>query len=428
MGYYLSALPAQTTTRLMFYYLLRPVARYVLRYYYRNIDLSGLEQIPKNAAVILAANHPTAFIEPCVLACFQPRTLWFLARGNLFTNRFFNALLAAVNILPVFRMEDGGYGRLKDNFGTFDACFTALSRGRAIMMLAEGRCIHEKALRPIRKGTARLALGAMQRDSTLKEVYIVPVGCNFTHGDRARGQVMIRCGKPILASDFMAEFRDNEATAIKSLTLHLRARLSPLVVQFPDQDRAAIGEARLELDRAIHGVDRVEGVTHTGEQLDRELTLAASMPAAAPKLTAFFNRLDRQRISVGAVAGAGKVEEKQSSLARWLRVALAGVLLLPQLPLWLIGEYYYDTPKHIEFASPLRFAVLAGGTFLLYPILLILLPWLGKAYLLLSILTVRFSIRQLEHFRWWRERRRVGQLVPAERAGIKADLTELVDR
>lgn len=410
----------------MIYYLIRPVARYVLRYYYRNIDLTGLEHIPQGAAVVLAANHPTAFIEPCILACFQPRTLWFLARGNLFKNRFFNALLAAVHILPVFRLEDGGYGKLKDNFDTFEACFAALSRGQAIMMLAEGRCIHEKALRPIRKGTARLALGAMQRDSTLKEVYIVPVGCNFTHGERARGQVMIRCGEPILASAFMAAFRDNEATAIKSLTLHLRSRLSPLVVQFPDQERAAIGEARLELDRAVHGVEQLEGISHRGDQLDRELTLAATTPAAAPKLTAFFNRLDRQRISVGAVAGAKQVGEKQSSPTRWLGAGLACCLLLPQLPLWLISEYFYDKPKHIEFASPVRFAVLAGGTFLIYPILLLLLPWVAKIYLLLSILTVRFSIAQLEQWRWWRARRRVWQLVPAERSSIRAEMAELV--
>jgi 1-acyl-sn-glycerol-3-phosphate acyltransferase len=44
----------------MVYHLVRPVARYVLRYYYRNIDLTGLENIPADAPVILAVNHPTA--------------------------------------------------------------------------------------------------------------------------------------------------------------------------------------------------------------------------------------------------------------------------------------------------------------------------------------------------------------------------------
>ena len=93
----------------MLYYLVRPVVRYVLSYYYRNIDVSGLENIPQDAAVILAANHPTGFIEPCILACFQSRPLRFLARGSVFVNAIYNRLLAAVNILPVFRWEDGGY-------------------------------------------------------------------------------------------------------------------------------------------------------------------------------------------------------------------------------------------------------------------------------------------------------------------------------
>lgn len=407
----------------MLYYLVRPVARYVLRYYYRNIDLTGLENIPRNAAVILAANHPTAFIEPCILACFQPRTLWFLARGNLFKNAFFNSLLAAVHILPVFRIEDGGYGKLKNNFSTFDACFRALSQGKAIMNLAEGRCIHEKALRPMRKGTARLALGAMQRDPTLREVYIVPVGCNFTHADRVRDQVLIRCGEPILASEFMDEFRDNEATAIKNLTSHLRARLSPLVVQFADRDRAALGEARLELDRARYNAGLVYGITYDGKQLDRELEIAAETPAENSNLTHFFNRLDRQGVRVGAVAGARRVV-KQSPV--WLRSLLAILLQLPQLPLWLLAEYIGSSqPKHVEFYSPVRFAVVAGGTFLLYPLLLLFLPWPLKIWLVVALLTVNWSVHQWENLQRWYQRRKVERMVNVERKGLADALSQL---
>lgn len=407
----------------MVYSLVRPVARYVLRYYYRNIDLTGLENIPKNAAVVLAANHPTAFIEPCILACFQPRTLWFLARGNLFKNAFFNSLLAAVHILPVFRLEDGGYGRLKDNFGTFEACFRALSKGKAIMNLAEGRCIHEKALRPLRKGTARLALGAMQRDATLKEVYIVPVGCNFTHADRVRDQVMIRFGEPILTSEFMDEFRGNEAIAIKNLTSHLRSRLSPLVVQFPDRQRAAIGEARLELDRARHQTRLIHGTTHDGQQLNRELEIAANTPAADEKITRLFNRLDRQDVHVGAVAGARKIV-KQSPV--WLRSLIAVLLQLPQMPLWLLAEFIgASKPKHVEFYSPVRFAVVTGGTFLLYPLLLLFLPWPLKIWLVIALLTVNWSAHQWENLRDWYRRRKVERMVDGEREEVMADVDHL---
>jgi 1-acyl-sn-glycerol-3-phosphate acyltransferase len=401
----------------MVYYLVRPIARYILRYYYRNIDLTGLENIPADAPVILAANHPTAFIEPCIMACFQPRTLWFLARGNLFKNGLFIALLNAVNILPVYRLEDGGYEKLKDNFDTFDACFKALSRNRAIMILAEGRTIHEKALRPIRKGTARIALGALERDPTLKEVYIVPIGANFTNADRVRGQVMIRCGTPILASEYLEEYRSGEATAIRNLTSHLRSRLSSLVVQFPDQARANIGEGRLVLHRNDVQAGQTYGITHDGKQLDRELSIAADTPEHAPELAHYFNALHQQGLADGAVAGA-RNGQKQGGVP-WIKVLLASLFQLPQLPLWLLAEFIGATqPKHIEFYSPVRFAVLTVGTLFLYPILLLLLPWPIKIWLLVSIFTVGWSLRQLEKVQQWYAKRKVERLVAAERTRL----------
>lgn len=393
----------------MIYHFVRPIVRFILRYYYRNIDLTGLENIPKNAAVILAANHPTAFIEPCIMACFQPRTLWFLARGDLFKNWLAKWALAAVNILPVFRMEDGGFGKIRNNFGTFDACYQALSARKAIMILAEGRCVHEKALRPLRKGTARLALGAMTRDSTLPEVYIVPVGVNFTHAGRVRGTVMVRCGPPILASAYMDEFRENEATAIKSLTSHLRSRMTPLIVQFPSRELADVGEARLETDRDQHQSHARYGVTSFGDQLDRELSLAETTTddpnPGRYRLRLGQNGLDRP--PAGKAAGG---------LLVWLKAALGLALQVPYLPLWLIAEYIAtDKPKTIEFYSPVRFAAVAGCTMVLFPLGLLFLPVLIKVWLLLCLLSVRWSFRQWETAREWQRASRWAQLVPQER-------------
>lgn len=401
----------------MVYHLVRPVARYVLRYYFRNIDLTGLENIPANAPVILAANHPTAFIEPCIMACFQPRTLWFLARGNLFNKSLFSALLNAVNILPIYRLEDGGYEKLKDNFDTFDACFQALSRRRAIMILAEGRTIHEKTLRPIRKGTARIALGALDNDPTLKEVYIVPIGVNFTRAEHVRSQAMIRCGAPILASEYLDEYRRGEATAIRNLTSHLRSRLSPLVVQFPDQERSSIGEGRLVLHRNDVQADQKYGITHDGKQLDRELSIAAATPEQAPELAHYFNALHQQGLTEGAVAGA--MNKRKYKAVPWVKVVLAILFQIPQFPLWLLSEYIgASRPKHIEFYSPVRFAAVTVGTFVLYPILLWQLPWTGKLWLLTAIITVGWSLRQLEKVKQWYEARKVERLVAAERGRL----------
>jgi len=407
----------------MIYHLVRPIARYILRYYFRNIDITGLENIPKNAAVILAANHPTAFIEPCIMACFQPRTLWFLARGNLFKNAAATALLNAVNILPIYRRQDGDYEKLKDNFNTFAECYRALSKQRAIMILSEGRTIHEKALRRIRKGTARIALGALDQDSTLREVYIVPIGCNYTAAHRVRSQVMVRCGEPIPASKFMDEYRRSEGTAIKNLTEHLRARLSSLVVQFPEHDRAGIGESRLELDRVRNNIRNLYGITHNGQQLDRELAIAANTPAEAPELTRYFNRLQHNDLGPSASSGgadtAGTMNGPKKQGPTWLRAAFGVLLQLPHLPLWFIGEYIADTKvNHVEFYSPVRFAALAIGTLVLVPLGLIFLSWPLKIWLLLALFSVNWSIRQWETLGRLRQSRRWLRLADEERGWL----------
>lgn len=397
----------------MIYFLVRPVVRFILRYYYRNIDLTGLDNIPPDAAVILAANHPTAFIEPCIMACFQPRTLWFLARGDLFKNKLAQWALSAVHILPVFRLEDGGFRKLRNNFSTFDACYRALSARRAIMILAEGRCIHEKALRPLRKGTARLALGALARDSTLPEVYIVPVGVNFTHAERVRSTVMIRCGEPIPASAYRDEFMRNEASAIKSLTMHLRSRLNQLVVQFPDREAADAGEARLETDRDAHNTHQLYGITHSGKQLDRELRLAAESKGATTPLR-YRARLAQNGLDRPPSGPAGGM------LHTWLPAALAIVLQLPNLIIWAAAEAIgAAAPKTIEFYSPVRFAAVTGGTVLVYCLGVIFLTWPMKIWLISGLCLTRWSIRRWENLREWRRARRWDQLVPAERTILR---------
>ena len=127
----------------MLYRLVRPLAALGIRANYQHICISNTDRIPVDKPVILAANHPTAFMEPCILACFLGRPLYFLVRGDFFKQPLYNFLLRQLNMLPVFRMRDGGYRNLKNNYSTFEACFEALKSNKTIMILAEGRTIHE---------------------------------------------------------------------------------------------------------------------------------------------------------------------------------------------------------------------------------------------------------------------------------------------
>ena len=391
----------------MLYHLVRPVARYVLRYYYRHIDLTGLENIPRDAPVILAANHPTAFIEPCLLACFQRRTLHFLARGDLYKNALATTVLRALHILPVYRIQDGGYDKLVRNYDTFTECHEALAKNQAIMILAEGRCIHERRLRPLRKGTARIALGAMEQYNTLHEVYVVPVGVNFSAADRWRSTVMIHCGVPIKASEYLPAYRAQPATGIRELTERLRADLSPLVVQVPGERDDAAADVLLDIARNDASKDPY-GVTFTGFELDRELVAIGTLPDREGRLLRYAAQLRRYGLRDRDV-------ESGRTITFPFGVLPAGLLLLPLAPLWALAEGIALTgPRSIEFYSPVRFAAMAVGTLLYLPALL-LLPWLGKVYVIVSLLTVNWSLRQVERLADWRMAHRFKQLDLATR-------------
>lgn len=399
----------------MLYYLVRPIARYVLRYYFRHIDLTGLENIPATGPIILAANHPTAFIEPCILACFQGRPLHFLARGDLFKNGLATAALNALNILPVYRMEDGGYEKLKNNYETFAACNKALAKGKAVMILAEGRCIHEKRLRPLRKGTGRVAFGAMTAGLGIEDIKVIPVGVNFTHAEQLRSTVMIRCGKPLNVVDYLADYQENENRGIRQFTNDLRTALEPLVIQVADPETDDLAEAVLELDRSDHRTQLTYGITHDGKQLDRELKLVKELPKNAGAVKNYFHRLTQFKVVDPAVGGVYQGDLKRGLLG-WIKSLVASLLLLWHLPLILIGEYIGSvSTRAIEFYSPVRFATCAIGM-AVYPFFwLIGLNVIVIAYSFLAIIGVRWAFKEWEATRRWYDARMAWRQIPPER-------------
>ena len=231
----------------MFYELTRPFAKIAIGIYFRKIYLSNKEAIPKDKPVILATNHPTAFIDPCVMACYQGRPLHFLARGDLYVNNFFiRKLYDVYRMIPVFRRDDAGYSGVKTNFESFDRTFDALKENKTVMILAEGRTKHEKRLRPLMKGTARIVFGAREKYGDL-DIYIVPVGINYTNSDKFRSEVMVDIGEPIRIRDFAPVYEENQAKAINLLTQEMAKRMGDSIIHIEDPKDDVWVEKLLEM-------------------------------------------------------------------------------------------------------------------------------------------------------------------------------------
>ncbi len=404
----------------MLYTAVRPIAKIGLRYYYHRIDLANAHRIPKDKPVILASNHPTTFVEPCILACYLDRPLNFLARGDFFQKKLFAALLGGVHIIPIFRHRDGGTEGVKKNYESFEKCFEALSANKVIMILAEGRCIHEKRLRPIQKGTSRIALGAIS-NTDLDEVYIVPVGVNFAYADRARSDVMISFGEPILASDYKAKYEENANRAMSEFSQELRERMAAEIIIIERQEDEPLLEHLLQLYRSEHPRPDFPIITTEEEQLRKEKQIADAinaMPEAEKKELSYqtldyFHRLHFMRISDAALKGNYRKEQKQTTKVL-LGLIPAILLALWHLPPLMIAQYLAGTKiKTIEFSSPVRWGACLG-LYLLYNLAWLIVPaalgaywWMLVPLIEMAVLPRLIRYRELvvRWFEAWRVRR-----------------------
>ncbi len=234
----------------MLYAFVRPLAKIGISIFFRKISLSQTENIPKDKPVILACNHPTAFLEPCILACWLDRPLYYLVRGDLFNKKIYNFLLRALHMLPVYRRRDGDYSRLKTNYTTFDACYETLKRNKTLMIFPEGMTVWEYRLRPLQKGLGRITMGFFDKYSEIDELYVVPVGVNYTDAMKFRSDVLIKFGQPIPMKNYWEKYQEQPHQGVKEIIDMLEPAMKNEMVIINDPSRDAIGKKLLDLDRS----------------------------------------------------------------------------------------------------------------------------------------------------------------------------------
>src|SRR3954465_7828299 len=129
------------------YWLVRAVLQPFFHLYFR-LSRIGREHVP-DGPVIIASNH-RSFLDPFVIPTIARRPLYYVAKEELFRNRFTAWLLNNLGAFPVRRGQ-----------GDADMIETAkaiLARGDAVLIFPEGTRTRPGALGRPRRGVGRLAL------------------------------------------------------------------------------------------------------------------------------------------------------------------------------------------------------------------------------------------------------------------------------
>lgn len=427
----------------MLYSMVRPLAAVAFRVYLRKIYLNHTERIPKGKPVILACNHPTAFMEPCILACFLDRPLYFLVRGDFFTKPIYARMLRALHMLPVYRWKDGGYRKLKNNFSTFEACYDALDDNQAIMIFAEGNTVYEKRLRPLQKGAARIAFGTLEKYPNIEDVYVVPVGVTYEAAHQFRSQVMIGFGEPIYTRDYWTAYQENANEGIADFTDAIAAGMRRQMVHIEDRKDDKLVEYLLNLHRSGRRPSFWPTISRRTVPLRREQHIAGMVnsmdksekAALRQRLIDYFGELKEYDISDEMIAGVPKMHwSTPLFLVLASPPALVGYLT-NILPVWAARRLAETKVRAIEFFSPVMVA--SGiGFYLLYFLLLLLTGalaggWMGIPAVLAVPLIGIWALGWLEYYWWWRSKRReakLPQLVREELVRKRQEIMEEVEK
>ena len=79
----------------------RVCTRFVYRIAY-NMHFEGLENIPEKEGIIIASNH-RSYADPVLLTMYMKRPVKYMAKEELFKNKFFAAFIRMLGASPVKR-------------------------------------------------------------------------------------------------------------------------------------------------------------------------------------------------------------------------------------------------------------------------------------------------------------------------------------
>ncbi|MGI8505405.1 MAG: 1-acyl-sn-glycerol-3-phosphate acyltransferase [Solirubrobacteraceae bacterium] len=145
----------------------------------------GREHIPRSGPVIVASNH-RSFLDPFVIATMARRPMYYVAKQEMFANRFLAWILTALGAFPVQR-----------GVGDTEMITTAkaiLARGDIVLIFPEGTRTRPGALGRPKRGVGRLAL-----ETGAPVVPVAVIGTEAVRrGWRIRPhKVRIRAGRPL---------------------------------------------------------------------------------------------------------------------------------------------------------------------------------------------------------------------------------------
>lgn len=151
-----------------------------------SVKLEGKENIPKGTNCIFASNHRTN-ADPPLISCGLKGKHSFMAKEELFKNKFFGWLIKNLGAFPV--------SRGKGDTAVLDTAVERLENGSNLMIFPEGTRSKDGKVHRGHSGAAVIAARSGKP--------VVPVGIVFGEKLKFRTKIRIKYGTPIDPAEYV---------------------------------------------------------------------------------------------------------------------------------------------------------------------------------------------------------------------------------
>lgn len=230
----------------MIYAILKILSRLTIWGYFRKVKIVGRERIPKTGPYLFVANHPSAFMDPIVVASSIRPPVYFIAAGEYvgtgLKGWFFNK---ALHTIPVYRPSTRPEDAHK-NKDMFVKCYEHLTKKGALLIFPEGISLTEKKLKPLKTGTVRIAIGAEELHAFELGVPIIPIGLNYSDPHSFRSDLFVKIGHPIYVNELLEvdkrEDKEYQITKTREITELLQEKMQATILHLDSEEEEELLE------------------------------------------------------------------------------------------------------------------------------------------------------------------------------------------
>ena len=394
------------------YGALRSYVKIYLFTFYDKITVVGKEKIPKGKPIIFAINHQNALMDPmAVLGNLKGQPV-FMARADIFQSKVIAKILHALKILPIFRIRDGRKN-LQNNDAVFEEAIGVLQAKKILAILPEGNHFGERRLRALKKGIARIAFQAEERNNFELDVQIVPVGLDYSHYINFGADLLVNFGDPFPINKYKNLYLENPQKGMNNFLEELKQKMIPQMLNINDSEN--YNEIEALKDIFVHHLLANRELQHNHKKIvDKSQEISNKVIELKNASQNEFERLGKTALEIKD--GIREMGIRYWVLAHkkynWIGIILSYILLIALFPFFVFGFATNFIPFYLpvvatrkikdpQFVSSIRFAasIITFTLFYLTYIIVLLVfiePWPLAIGIMVSIFL--FGILSFRYF------------------------------